>query len=105
MPFLFIRLLYSVISAFDNTSSVFNPITGSVIVLAVMAVIEEFIVVLLYLGAGFLISDIQHEQVQHGVLINNDGLTTESGRGKAVRLEVMNHTDDLETGESYLDYP
>jgi hypothetical protein len=55
VPFLFVRLLYSILAAFDTSTSTFSPSEGSVVVQAVMAVIEEFVVVILYLGAGFLV--------------------------------------------------
>ena len=66
IPFLAVRLIYSVISAFDDTSTAFNPITGNVDVLAFMAVMEEFIVVGLYLAGGFLISQLPSGTTQQG---------------------------------------
>jgi len=64
IPFLAVRLIYSVISAFDDTSTTFNPIMGNVDVLAFMAVMEEFIVVGLYLAGGYLISKLRSGNTQ-----------------------------------------
>ena len=52
LPFLLIRLIYSVLSVFlhDHHFNIFN---GSVAVYAVMAVLMEFAVVLDYLFVGF----------------------------------------------------
>lgn len=63
-PFLASRLLYSVIGAFASTSSIFNPVTGSAILLGLMAILMEFIVVVLYLAAGFVAPVIRGNQVR-----------------------------------------
>ena len=54
IPFLLARLIYSIISAFDWRSVTFNIITGSVAVRVVMATMEEFVIVIIYLIAGFV---------------------------------------------------
>jgi hypothetical protein len=52
IPFIFIRLLYSFLTVF-GTNKHFNPATGSVIVHVFMGILEEFIVVLMYLIIGW----------------------------------------------------
>ena len=63
IPFLFVRLLYSLLANFD-TSATFNLATGNVVVQAFMATIEEFVVVVLYLTAGVLAPKIARSDVQ-----------------------------------------
>lgn len=62
-PFLACRLLYSLIGAFASASSVFNPVTGSAVLMGIMAILMEFIVVLLYLAAGFRAPVIERHRV------------------------------------------
>ena len=52
IPFLAVRLLYSLLSVFVTSSKTFSLTEGSVIVEGFMAVFEEFMVVILYLSAG-----------------------------------------------------
>jgi hypothetical protein len=55
LPFLFVRILYSIIAAFDNTSSAFSIRSTSntaVVVQAIMSILMEFIVVAMFLDAG-----------------------------------------------------
>lgn len=63
-PFLACRLLYSLIGAFASATSVFNPVTGSAVLMGIMAILMEFIVVLLYLAAGFTAPVIERHRVQ-----------------------------------------
>ena len=51
LPFIFVKILYSLLTAFSGLS-VFNFITGSKTADLCMAVLEEMVVVLLYLFAG-----------------------------------------------------
>ena len=51
LPLIFVRLVYSALSVFAHSHD-FNPIDGSIAVLVVMAVLEEFAVVLIYLLVG-----------------------------------------------------
>ncbi len=51
LPFILVRLLYSVIAVFGHDSS-FNIVSGSVTVMLVMAVLEEFVVVAIYTITG-----------------------------------------------------
>jgi hypothetical protein len=52
LPFVLVRLMYSVLSVYSNNHN-FNLITGSVVILVVMRVLEEMIVVVLYLVIGW----------------------------------------------------
>lgn len=52
LPFLFVRLLYSVLSAFVANSTKFNSFTGSVSILLCMALLEELVIVVIYLAIG-----------------------------------------------------
>ncbi|KAF2119624.1 hypothetical protein BDV96DRAFT_540673 [Lophiotrema nucula] len=54
LPFILVRLVYSACSVFLH-NHLFNIINGSVVVLVVMAVLEEFIVVVVYLILGFFV--------------------------------------------------
>ncbi|KAF2006386.1 hypothetical protein P154DRAFT_603964 [Amniculicola lignicola CBS 123094] len=54
LPLICVRLIYSACSVFIH-DHLFNIINGSVVVLFVMAVLEEFIVVLIYLALGFAV--------------------------------------------------
>jgi hypothetical protein len=61
LPFILVRLAYSALAVFlhDHT---FNIIDGSVTVHAFMAVIEEFIVVGLYLALGWMLRGLKAEE-------------------------------------------
>ena len=52
IPFIFVRLIYSLISVFAHNRH-FNLLTGSVIIHVFMAILEEIAVVLIYLAAGW----------------------------------------------------
>ncbi|KAM0309611.1 hypothetical protein ACHAO8_008858 [Botrytis cinerea] len=52
LPFLFVRLLYSVLSTFVSHSTKFNSLTGSVSVLLCMCLLEELVIVVVYLAIG-----------------------------------------------------
>lgn len=54
LPLILLRITYSIISAFAHNRH-FNLITGSVVILVVMAILEEMAVVLIYLLAGWKI--------------------------------------------------
>lgn len=63
IPFLFVRILYSLLEHF-NTGTTFGLSTGNVVIQACMATIEECIVVALYLTAGVLAPIIARSDVQ-----------------------------------------
>jgi hypothetical protein len=54
LPFVLVRLIYSACAVFLHTH-LFNIVTGSVVVLALMAIVEEFIVVVIYISLGFAV--------------------------------------------------
>jgi hypothetical protein len=60
-PFIFVRLLYSVLSDFLHSHE-FNIVDGSVAIHVAMSVIEEFIVVLIYLILGFIIDKLENDK-------------------------------------------
>ena len=51
VPFVFVRLLYSLLASFSKDKQ-FSSMTGSVTINLCMAVIEEFVVVMVLLGTG-----------------------------------------------------
>jgi hypothetical protein len=66
-PFLLVRIIYSIIANFDHSSTSFSfssTRTAAVVVQAVMSVAMEFIVVLIFLTAGFVTPVIPRSMVQ-----------------------------------------
>ncbi|KAF2241062.1 hypothetical protein BU26DRAFT_410496, partial [Trematosphaeria pertusa] len=61
LPFVLVRLVYSACAVFLH-NHLFNIITGSVPVYVVMAVVEEFIVVAIYLLLGFAVDKLDDTQ-------------------------------------------
>jgi uncharacterized membrane protein len=55
LPFILVRLIYSACSVFLH-SQLFNIVTGNLALRVVMAVIEEFMVVAIYIVLGFMIT-------------------------------------------------
>ncbi|KAI9758275.1 MAG: hypothetical protein M4579_003134 [Chaenotheca gracillima] len=70
IPFLMVRLIYSMITAFSSSGSTVFSLTSTattaVVVRAVMAFLEEFATEALYIGAGFLAPVIPRASVQPG---------------------------------------
>lgn len=60
VPFIFVRLVYSVLSVFVHNST-FNVLTGNVTVTLFMAVLTEFAVVAICLGIGLTLENRTHE--------------------------------------------
>ncbi|KAI9801425.1 MAG: hypothetical protein M1825_003405 [Sarcosagium campestre] len=54
IPFLFVRLIYSVLSVYSENEH-FNPLTGSVTVKLFMAILEELVVILTCLAVGIML--------------------------------------------------
>lgn len=52
LPFILVRLIYAAISVFLNNHH-FNSVTGSIVILVVMAILEEMVVVTIYLAIGW----------------------------------------------------
>lgn len=63
IPFLFVRLLYSLIGNLNDGTN-FSLSTGNVVIQACMATLEEFIVVTLYLTAGVLAPSLKRSRGQ-----------------------------------------
>ncbi|KAF2878594.1 hypothetical protein BDV95DRAFT_557884 [Massariosphaeria phaeospora] len=55
LPFVLVRLIYAACSVFLH-SHLFNIVTGNVALRVAMAVIEEFVVVAIYIALGFLVT-------------------------------------------------
>ena len=62
LPFLAVRLLYSLLTEFEDNST-FNILDGNVTVQLCMAVIEEFIVTIFFLVAGLAAPSLKNMQV------------------------------------------
>jgi hypothetical protein len=72
MPFLFVRLIYTVIVSFDTTSSTFNAFSPNIYAQAFMQITMEFIVFGIYLAAGLTVPSTKeapriHEE-SHGLV-------------------------------------
>jgi uncharacterized membrane protein (DUF485 family) len=69
VPFLVVRIIYSILAVFNPNSSVFGlqaQANTATIVQAIMAILMEFIVVAIYLAAGFTVPVIPRSQVRPG---------------------------------------
>jgi hypothetical protein len=64
LPFLLVRILYTLIACFAHNASSFNLVTGSVAINLVMAVLEEIIVVAIYTITGIKQEVVPKEQQQ-----------------------------------------
>lgn len=78
LPFLLVRLLYSLIACFASNASSFNLVTGSVAINLVMAVLEEIIVVAIYTITGIKQKVVPKEQQQQSPAART---TYRAGRG------------------------
>ena len=65
-PFLLVRVIYLLLADFSVNTLLFSTFQGNVLVQAFMSVLEEFIVVILYLAAGFFAPEINRAKVQPG---------------------------------------
>lgn len=90
MPFILARLAYSTLSVFLH-SHLFNIITGSVVVLVVMAVVEEFIVVAIYLLLGFKVDKL--DASQQGPIASRPWKNKKNSRGRGNR---RSHDEELQ---------
>ncbi|MCJ1301790.1 Ligand-binding domain of nuclear hormone receptor [Hypocenomyce scalaris] len=68
LPFLACRLIYAVIGGFSSVYSTWDPVTGSAVLMGCMAILMEFIVVILYLTAGFMAPVVPRNRVREGDL-------------------------------------
>jgi hypothetical protein len=55
MPLISVRLIYSLLVTFDHSHQ-FNILSGSALIHALMAVLEEMLIVLIYLGIGWTLA-------------------------------------------------
>lgn len=62
IPFLATRIAYAFLSVFDSSVLTWNDLYGSVAAYVTMALLMEYIAVLLYLGVGFIIPPVQRNQ-------------------------------------------
>ncbi|KAH8801681.1 hypothetical protein F5884DRAFT_524141 [Xylogone sp. PMI_703] len=61
LPLLLVRLIYSCLSTFTHRQT-FNQLAGNVTVLLCMAILEEFIVVLIYEGTGLTLKKLDKDE-------------------------------------------
>jgi hypothetical protein len=73
MPLILVRLIYSLLVTFDHSNQ-FNLLSGSALIHALMAVLEEMIIVLIYLGIGWTLAP--------GVVVKSLGIPLGSRPGK-----------------------
>ena len=69
LPFLLVRIIYSIISAFSqgsNTFSIISDTNRAVVIQAIMSVLMEFSVVALFIAAGVTVRRIPREMVNNG---------------------------------------
>ena len=66
LPFLLVRLLYTLIACFAHNASSFNLVSGSVATNLVMAVFQEILVVAIYIITGIKLEVVPKEQQQQG---------------------------------------
>ncbi|MCJ1385681.1 hypothetical protein MMC17_008804 [Xylographa soralifera] len=72
IPFIFVRLIYSIIVDFAGNSQ-FNLITGDVVIQGCMASLMEYIVVILYLAAGLVAPHIARSHAQPSMGLQETG--------------------------------
>lgn len=82
LPFLSVRLLYSVLSTFVTHSSQFNSFTGSVTILLCMATLEEVVIVALYLAIGLTLKVLSGDMVVEGDMQRLPGTPDSDGLGQ-----------------------
>ena len=81
LPFILIRLIYSACVTFIHNHT-FNNITGSVGVFVGMAVIEEFVVIAVYVILGFMVDKLDST---HREQTSGSGFMLGKGRGRSSR--------------------
>ena len=72
IPFILVRLIYSIIVDFSHNPQ-FNLITGNVVIQGCMSSLMEFIVVILYLTAGIVAPRIAKSHAQPSVDLQETG--------------------------------
>ncbi|KAM3087311.1 hypothetical protein ACMFMG_001410 [Clarireedia jacksonii] len=76
LPFLFVRLLYAIISTFTHSKR-FNSFTGSVTILLCMSLLMEFVVVVVYEGIGVTLRKQRNDHFESAQQVRG---TSESGQ-------------------------
>ncbi|ORY19753.1 hypothetical protein BCR34DRAFT_471557 [Clohesyomyces aquaticus] len=90
LPFILVRLVYSALSVFIH-NHLFNIVNGSVVVLIIMAVAEEFIVVAIYLLLGFCVDSL----TQYGPVASRPWKMNKRGRQTHLsRTKHQNQSND-----------
>lgn len=79
LPFILMRLVYSLLVVTLN-DHLFNSVNGSVVLQVVMAVVEEFIVVAIYILLGFKVDKL--DPAQQGPIASRAWKNKNSGRGR-----------------------
>ena len=75
LPFLLVRLIYSTITTFSH-SKLFSPLSGSIVILVCMALIEEFVIVAVYEGTGLTLNKISKHRVASEYIEGQSGHQT-----------------------------
>lgn len=70
-PFLVVRLVYTEFVYFEFMSGTFNAITGSVVVEAFVSYFPEYVVMLLFLVAGWFTPRIERHQIHSGKYVED----------------------------------
>lgn len=78
-PFIFVRLIYSLIAVVANNKT-FRPGSGSVVVFALMSVLEEIFAVIIYLVLGFTLEKLQESD--KGELANRSANKNKRSHGR-----------------------
>lgn len=61
LPLIAVRLLYSIIAEFGNNSD-FSPVGGSIGVSVGMSIVEEFLVVIVYVAVGYTLQSVNEQE-------------------------------------------
>lgn len=64
LPFIAVRIIYTLLAYFVTDSKTFSLRNGSIAVQAAMGIAEEWVTVILYLAAGILAPKIAREEVR-----------------------------------------
>ncbi|RDW94675.1 hypothetical protein BP5796_00438 [Coleophoma crateriformis] len=97
LPFMLVRLIYSIMVTY-TTAKAFNQLTGSVTVLLCVALIEEFIIVVIYEAVGVTLPKVPKLQPRQGQpLSSSDGTasrpsTRRHGGADNIALRIAKRT-------------
>jgi hypothetical protein len=101
LPFVLVRLIYSACSVFLH-SHYFNVVPGSIPVMVAMAVVEEFVVVAIYVALGFFVDKLDSNQ--QGTISGKEWKNKNKnggggGRGRARKYTGGPQPSDVEYGQ------